>query len=49
MCRWLAYTGSSIPLETLLFNAHHSLIDQSMSSRSTDARVNYMMTVTAPD
>lgn len=33
MCRWLAYTGSSIPLEALLFNARHSLIDQSMSSR----------------
>lgn len=34
MCRWLAYTGSSIPLEALLFNARHSLIDQSMSSRT---------------
>jgi glutamine amidotransferase len=40
MCRWLAYTGSSIPLETLLFNAHHSLIDQSMSSRSTETPTN---------
>ncbi len=34
MCRWLAYTGSSIPLEALLFNARHSLIDQSMSSQA---------------
>ncbi len=40
MCRWLAYTGSSIPIEALLFNAQHSLIDQSMSSRSTDSPTN---------
>jgi glutamine amidotransferase len=40
MCRWLMYTGSPIPLETLLFNAHHSLIDQSMSSGSSDAPTN---------
>ena len=40
MCRWLAYTGSPIPLEALLFNAHHSLIDQSMTSSSSDAPTN---------
>ncbi len=40
MCRWLAYTGSSIPLEALLFNASHSLIDQSMSSRAVEAPTN---------
>jgi len=40
MCRWLAYTGSPIPLEALLFNARHSLIDQSMSSRSPDTPTN---------
>jgi glutamine amidotransferase len=40
MCRWLAYTGSPIPLEALLFNPQHSLIDQSMSSRSADAPTN---------
>ena len=40
MCRWLAYTGSTIPLEALLFNARHSLIDQSMSSASSDAPTN---------
>jgi predicted glutamine amidotransferase len=33
MCRWLAYTGNPIQLETVLFNAKHSLIDQSMHSR----------------
>ena len=40
MCRWLAYTGSPIPLEALLFNARHSLIDQSMSSGSSDSPTN---------
>jgi len=34
MCRWLAYSGRSILLEDLLFEAKHSLIDQSMCSRS---------------
>ncbi|MGZ7172747.1 class II glutamine amidotransferase [Burkholderia gladioli] len=33
MCRWLAYTGNPIPLETVLFRARHSLIDQSLHSR----------------
>jgi predicted glutamine amidotransferase len=33
MCRWLAYTGNPIHLETVLFNAKHSLIDQSLHSR----------------
>lgn len=33
MCRWLAYTGNPIPLETVLFRAKHSLIDQSLHSR----------------
>ncbi|MEX3894059.1 class II glutamine amidotransferase [Paraburkholderia sp. BR10954] len=33
MCRWLAYTGNPLQLETVLFNARHSLIDQSMHSR----------------
>ncbi|MBS0261416.1 MAG: class II glutamine amidotransferase [Planctomycetes bacterium] len=40
MCRWLAYTGSSIPLEALLFNARHSLIDQSMNSRAPETPTN---------
>ena len=34
MCRWMAYSGNPVPLETLLFKAEHNLIDQSMSSRS---------------
>ena len=33
MCRWLAYSGSPIPLETVLFEPEHSLIDQSLHSR----------------
>src|SRR5579863_2679669 len=40
MCRWLAFTGSSIPLEALLFNARHSLIDQSMSSQAPASPTN---------
>lgn len=30
MCRWLAYTGSSIYLDELIFRPEHSLIDQSL-------------------
>ena len=33
MCRWLAYTGNPVQLETVLFRAKHSLIDQSLHSR----------------
>lgn len=33
MCRWLAYTGNPIQIETVLFRAEHSLIDQSLHSR----------------
>ncbi|MDN7718700.1 class II glutamine amidotransferase [Burkholderia gladioli] len=33
MCRWLAYSGNPIPLETVLFRTRHSLIDQSLHSR----------------
>jgi glutamine amidotransferase len=33
MCRWLAYKGNPIQLETVLFRAQHSLIDQSLNSR----------------
>ena len=31
--RWLAYTGNPIQLETVLFRAKHSLIDQSLHAR----------------
>ena len=40
MCRWMAYSGNAVPLETLLFNAKHNLIDQSMSSRSAETPTN---------
>ena len=33
MCRWLAYSGSSLLLEELLYVPAHSLIDQSLHSR----------------
>jgi predicted glutamine amidotransferase len=33
MCRWLAYSGSPIPLDELLYKSEHSLIDQSLHSR----------------
>ncbi len=33
MCRWLAYSGSPIVLEELLYKTEHSLIDQSLHAR----------------
>ena len=33
MCRWLAYSGSPIRLDELLYKPDHSLIDQSLHSR----------------
>lgn len=33
MCRWLAYSGSPLALEEVLYKPVHSLIDQSMHSR----------------
>ena len=33
MCRWLAYSGSPINIETLLYKPEHSLIDQSLHSQ----------------
>jgi glutamine amidotransferase len=32
MCRWLAYSGSTVLLEDLLFKPAHSLIDQSLQA-----------------
>ncbi len=40
MCRWQAYSGNPIRIEELLFNAKHSLIDQSMCSRSAETPTN---------
>jgi glutamine amidotransferase len=36
----MAYAGNAIPLGTLLFDAQHNLIDQSMSSRSAETPTN---------
>ena len=33
MCRWLAYSGSPIALDTFLLEPEHSLIDQSLHTR----------------
>ncbi len=33
MCRWLAYSGSPLPLAELLYKPAHSLIDQSLHSK----------------
>jgi predicted glutamine amidotransferase len=33
MCRWLAYSGSPVLIEDLLYRPQHSLIDQSLHSR----------------
>src|ERR1043165_5650753 len=33
MCRWMAYSGSPIALEEILFKPQHSLIDQSLHSK----------------
>jgi glutamine amidotransferase len=33
MCRWLAYSGSPLLLEDLLYKPQHSLIDQSLHAR----------------
>ncbi|NBM17006.1 class II glutamine amidotransferase [Streptomyces sp. GC420] len=33
MCRWLAYSGTPVSLETILYKPEHSLIDQSLHSR----------------
>ncbi|MFJ8111527.1 class II glutamine amidotransferase [Streptomyces sp. NPDC096132] len=33
MCRWLAYSGTPVLLDTILYRPEHSLIDQSLHSR----------------
>jgi len=33
MCRWLAYSGSPVRIEELLYKPQHSLIDQSLHSK----------------
>ncbi|MET9463585.1 class II glutamine amidotransferase, partial [Streptomyces sp. NPDC006544] len=33
MCRWLAYSGTPMLLDTILYKPAHSLIDQSLHSK----------------
>ncbi len=40
MCRWMAYSGKPILIEDLTFKARHSLIDQSLSSKSAETPTN---------
>ncbi|MDN3680231.1 class II glutamine amidotransferase [Vibrio tapetis subsp. quintayensis] len=40
MCRWLAYQGSPIYLDELVYQPEHSLIQQSLDARKAVTRVN---------
>ncbi len=40
MCRWLAYSGGPIALGKLILDAQHSLVDQSLASRSSEQTTN---------
>ena len=40
MCRWLAYSGGKIPLDDLIFNTRHSLIDQSVAAKTGNHTTN---------
>jgi predicted glutamine amidotransferase len=40
MCRWMAYQGRPVYLESLLFEVEHSLIHQSLSARKSEVTVN---------
>lgn len=40
MCRWMAYQGNPVYLESLLFKQEHSLIHQSLSARKSAVTVN---------
>ncbi|TYL47986.1 class II glutamine amidotransferase [Marinomonas sp. IMCC 4694] len=40
MCRWMAYQGDPVYLESLLFEQEHSLIHQSLSARKSEVTVN---------
>lgn len=35
MCRWMAYSGNAVPISRLVYETEHSLIDQSLSARSS--------------
>ncbi len=40
MCRWLAYSGAPIYLDSLVFHTEHSLIDQSLEAHSSPTTTN---------
>jgi predicted glutamine amidotransferase len=40
MCRWLAYSGSPVLIEDLIFKPKHSLIDQSLHSQLSTVTTN---------
>lgn len=40
MCRWMAYQGDSVYLESLLFEQEHSLVHQSLSAKKSEVTVN---------
>jgi predicted glutamine amidotransferase len=40
MCRWLAYNGKPIFIDSLLFDAEHSLIEQSHHARKATVTIN---------
>lgn len=40
MCRWMAYQGAPVYLESLLFEQEHSLIHQSLSAKKSEVTVN---------
>jgi predicted glutamine amidotransferase len=40
VCRWLGYAGSPIRIEELVFNAQHSLVEQSRNARFTSHLTN---------
>lgn len=40
MCRWLAYWGTPVYLDSLIFEPEHSLIQQSLRARKTDVITN---------
>lgn len=40
MCRWLAYSGPKVPLDTLLMAPEHSILEQSRHAERTNFEIN---------
>lgn len=40
MCRWLAYSGGPLPLNELIYNTQHSLVEQSLDARISTQTTN---------